>query len=117
MSRICSGAILRCLAGFRSSHRRCSVRKGVLRNLTKFTGTHLCQSLFFNKVAALKPAALLKRRLWHRRFPVNFAKFLRTLFLQNISGRLFLRVLNMCLQVLNHSFSETFRIFLRQYPQ
>ena len=36
---------------FRSSHRRCSVRKGVLRNFTKFTGKHLCQSLFFNKVA------------------------------------------------------------------
>ena len=30
---------------------RCSVRKGVLRNFTKFTGKHLCQSLFFNKVA------------------------------------------------------------------
>ena len=26
---------------FRSSHRRCSVRKGVLRNFTKFTGKHL----------------------------------------------------------------------------
>ena len=25
--------------------------KGVLRNLAKFTGKHLCQSLFFNKVA------------------------------------------------------------------
>ena len=35
----------------RSSHQRCSVRKGVLRNFTKFTGKHLCQSLFFNKVA------------------------------------------------------------------
>ena len=44
----------------RSSHRRCSVKKGVLRNFAKFTGKHLCQSLFFNKV------------------PVNFAKFLRT---------------------------------------
>ena len=28
----------------------CSIRKGVLKNLAKFTGTHLCQSLFFNKV-------------------------------------------------------------------
>ena len=28
-----------------------SVKKGVLRNFTKFTGKHLCQSLFFNKVA------------------------------------------------------------------
>ena len=38
----------------RSSHRRCSVRKGVLRNFAKFTGKHLCQSLFFNKVAGLQ---------------------------------------------------------------
>ena len=36
-------------------------KKGVLRNFTKFTGKHLCQSLFFNKVAVLRPAALLKR--------------------------------------------------------
>ena len=33
----------------RSSHRRCSLRKGVLRNFAKFTGKHLYQSLFFNK--------------------------------------------------------------------
>ena len=38
---------------FRSSHRRCSVRKGVLRNFAKFTGKHLCQSFLFNKVAGL----------------------------------------------------------------
>ena len=36
---------------FRSSHRRCSVRKGVLRNFAKFTGKHLYLSLFFKKVA------------------------------------------------------------------
>ena len=30
---------------------RCSVRKGILRNFVKFTGKHLCQDLFFNKVA------------------------------------------------------------------
>ena len=35
----------------RSKHRRCSVRKGVLRNFAKFTEKHMCQSLFFNKVA------------------------------------------------------------------
>ena len=28
----------------------------------------------------LRPATLLKKRLWHRCFPVNFAKFLGTLF-------------------------------------
>ena len=50
-------------------------KKGVLRNFAKFSGKHLCQSLFFNKVAGLsiphenirkprhidKPATLLKR--------------------------------------------------------
>ena len=61
---------------------RCSMKKGVLKNFTKFTGKDLCQSLFFNKVAALRPATLLKNSLWHRCFPVNFVKFLRTLFLK-----------------------------------
>ena len=55
--------------------------KGVLRNFTKF---------FFNKVAGLMPATLLKKRLWHRCFPVNLEKFLKTLLLQNTSGRLLL---------------------------
>ena len=68
----------------------CSLRKRVLRNFAKFTGKSLCQSLFLNKVAGLRPAILLKKSLWHRCFPVNFAKFLRTPFLQNISGRLLL---------------------------
>ena len=75
----------------RSSHERYSVRKGVLRNFAKFTGKQLCQSLFFNKVAGLMPATLLKKRLWHSCFPVNFAKFLRTPFLHNTSGRLLLK--------------------------
>ena len=75
----------------RSSHERCPVRKGVLRNFAKFTGKQLCQSLFFNKVAGMKPATLLKKRLCHRCFSVNFAKFLRTPFLQNTSGRLVLK--------------------------
>ena len=30
------------LSYFRSSHQRCSMKKGVLRNFTKFTGKHLC---------------------------------------------------------------------------
>ena len=29
----------------------------------------------------MRPATLLKKRPWHRCFPVNFAKFLRTPFL------------------------------------
>ena len=42
------------------------------------------------RVSDHRPATLLKKRLWHRYFPVNFAKFHRTTFLQNTSGRLFL---------------------------
>ena len=33
--------------------------------------------LFFNKVVGLRPATLLKKRLQHRCYPVNFAKFPR----------------------------------------
>ena len=66
----------------RSSHQRRSFKKGVLRNFTK-----LCQSLFF----VPETCNFIKKRLWHRSFPVNFAKFLRTPFLQNTSGRLLLQ--------------------------
>ena len=55
-------------------------KKGVLRNFAKFTWKQLCQSFFFNKVAGLRPATLLKKRAWHSCFPVNFVKFLRTRF-------------------------------------
>ena len=39
----------------RSSHPEVFCKKGVLRNFTKFTGKHPCQSLFFNKVAGQRP--------------------------------------------------------------
>ena len=95
---------LQCLTGFwiRLWIFRCIKRKqppevfyekGALKNFAKFTGKFLCQSLVFNKVAGLRPVTLLKKRLWHRCFSVNFSKFLRTLFLQNTSGRLFLFLL------------------------
>ena len=32
---------------YRSSHRRCSIKKGALKSFAKYTGKHLCQSLFF----------------------------------------------------------------------
>ena len=38
----------------RSSRQEVFCKKGVLRNFAKLTGKHLCQSLFFNKVADLK---------------------------------------------------------------
>ena len=38
----------------RSSRPEVFCKKGVLRNFAKFTGKHLCQSLFFNKIASTK---------------------------------------------------------------
>ena len=35
---------------------------------------------FLNRVGGLRPTTLLKKRLWHRCFPVSFAKFSRTPF-------------------------------------
>ena len=64
----------------------CSLKKDILKNFAKITKNHLCQGLFFNKVAGLMPATSLKKRLWYRCFPMNFAKFLRTTFLQSTSG-------------------------------
>ena len=65
---------------FRNSCPDVFFKKGALKIFSKFIGKHLCQSLFFDKVAGLKSVTLLKKRLWHRCFPVNFAKFVRTPF-------------------------------------
>ena len=39
---------------FRSSFLEVFSKKGVRKNFSKFTGQHLCQSFFFNKVAGLR---------------------------------------------------------------
>ena len=70
-----------CSFFFRKSHAEVFCKKSVLRNLARFTGKHLRQILFFNKVAGLRPVTLLKKKFWHSYFPVNFAKFLRTPFI------------------------------------
>ena len=38
-----------------SSHKRCSAKKGVLRNFTKLTGKHLCLGLFFTNLFCRTP--------------------------------------------------------------
>ena len=65
----------------RSSHRRCSVRKGVPRNFAKFTGKHLCQKLF---ISGPKVATLLKEAL-AQVFSCKFCDIFK-----NTSGRLLL---------------------------
>ena len=46
---------------FRSSHRRYSLKKGVLKNFANFTRKHLCWRLFLITLQAWGPTALLKR--------------------------------------------------------
>ena len=41
-------------------------------------------------VAGLRPTTLFKKRLRYRYFPEDFVKYLKTPFLQSISGRLLL---------------------------
>ena len=47
----------------RSSHRRCFVKKGVLRNFTKLTGNSLYARVPFLINLGPRPATLLKKRL------------------------------------------------------
>ena len=68
---------------------------------------HLYGSLFFNKVAGLKSAPLLKQRLRDRCFPVNLGKYLGTIFLQNTPMQL---LLNSCLGKLHKTPRKTFAI-------
>ena len=49
-----------------------------------------CVGVSFDKVADLRPATLLKKKLQHSCFPVNFVKFLGKPLLQNASGQLLL---------------------------
>ena len=45
----------------RKSHRKCSLKKGFLKNFAIFTGKHLCWSFFLIKFQGCSPATLLKR--------------------------------------------------------
>ena len=51
------------LTSFNSRPMEVFCKKGVLRNFEKFTGKYMSQRLFFNEVAALEPATLLKKKL------------------------------------------------------
>ena len=68
-----SSSVYPAVCNVRSSRLEVFCKNRVLRNFVKFTEKHLCQSLFFNKIAVLRPVTLLKKRLWHRYFPMNFA--------------------------------------------
>ena len=74
---------------YRSSHERCSIKKGFLKKSTIFTGKHLCESFFFRAPTC----NFIQKRLWHMCFLENCAKYLIAPFLQNISGWLLLQII------------------------
>ena len=61
-----------------------------MRNFAEFTRKQVPESLFLIKLKTLQSAASLKARPWRRIFLVNFAKFVRTPYLQNTTRRLLL---------------------------
>ena len=69
---------------------RCSIKMVFLEISQNLQENTCARVSFFNKVAGFRPATLLKKRPWHKCFPVNVAKFLRAAFLQNTSRRLLL---------------------------
>ena len=68
---------------WRCSSNRCSLK------FRKFHRKTPGLESLFNKVASPQACNLIKKRLQHRCFPMKYAKFLRTPFLQKTSGGCF----------------------------
>ena len=65
-----------CCQTTRSSRSEVFCKKGVLRYFARFTGKHLCQSLFFNKVAGLR-LWIYSKKITFLFFDMRWIKFLR----------------------------------------
>ena len=78
----------------RSSRPEVFCTKDILKNFTKFTGKHLCQSLFFNKVADIRP------------FSCGFCKIFRNTF--------FTEHLQLLLLILTHFRSSRPEVFYKK---
>ena len=78
--------------------RGCPVKKKCLRKLQEIR---------------LRPPTLLKKRPWHRWFPVNFAKFLRTPFLKSILGGYFFQTLRLASTTIHKHYNDetTFYVY------
>ena len=65
---------------FRSSHPEVLRKKDVLKNFAKFTGKHLYQSLFFNKVASLQACDFIKKETLAQVFSCEFCEIFKNTF-------------------------------------
>ena len=87
---------------FRSSRSEVFCRKRVSLEIAQSSQGNTCSRVSF--LIKLQACALLKQRLWHRCFPVNFAKFLRTPFLTEY----FRWPLLFCILILKKCISRTY---------
>ena len=86
----------------RSSQPEVFCKKGALKNFSKFTEKHLCQGLFFNKVAGLGLQLYLKKETLAQCFPSSefceisnntfFTEYLQWLLLEKICRQQFVLV-------------------------
>ena len=99
-----------CFSTYRSSLTEVFCKKGALGNFAKFTGKHLCHSLFFNKFAELRPEAynFIKKRDQNTDV---VAKFLRTLFL---TEHIWWLLVNLFLLNLSFRVFDVFRLDLTE---
>ena len=70
------------ISNIESSRPEVFCKNGALRNFSKFTGKHLCQSLFFNKVAGIKPEACnsIKKETLAQVFSCEFCEISKNTF-------------------------------------
>ena len=66
---------------FRSSHRRCFIKKAVLKNFTIFSWKHLCWGLILIKLQGFSSATLSKRDS-NTGFSCDYCEILKNTFLK-----------------------------------
>ena len=91
---------------YRSSLQWCFIKNGALKNFAKFTGKHLCKSLFFNKVAALNPVTLLKKTL-AQVFSCEFCEIYKNIFYRTPTC-MFLQNMGDCFCIIHYSYFQMF---------
>ena len=74
------GSKMLSLANNRSNRPEVFCKKGVLRNFAKFTEKHLCQSLFFNKVARPEACNFIKKEILTPVFSCEFNEISKNTF-------------------------------------
>ena len=101
-------------AKLRSSCPEVFYKKGVLRNFKKFAGKHLCQRLFFNKVADLAwPATLLKKESLAQVFSCEFFEISKNKQFWFYERSTYVRCREEP-QIINH-YCNAYRVTLKKY--